>query len=140
MKKFFLLAVLIMSVCAVIFAQVTPAPPTGWGDVIINFKDWFVSLTSVSVLIAFVAAFVNGIFKVENAFLRQVVAWLVGIVAVVGSDLLNFGFAADLPIMVAVIQGIISGFTSNGAYDIPWIKVVLNAIENWFNTKKATTK
>jgi len=134
MKKMILFFMLILG-SAVIFAQELPAPPDSWGDIIMNPEKWFLSFGAISLLTAFLAAFLNGVLKVTKNFVKQLVAWIVAIILVVGSDLLNFGYAAQFPILLAVIHGFGAGSASNGVFDIPIIKGVLDTIEKWFNPK-----
>jgi len=134
MKKMILFFMLILG-SAVIFAQELPAPPDSWGDIIMNPEKWFLSFGAISLLTAFLAAFLNGALKVTKNFVKQLVAWIVAIILVVGSDLLNFGYAAEFPILLAVIHGFGAGLASNGVFDIPVIKGVLDTIEKWFNPK-----
>jgi len=134
MKKMILFFMLILG-SAVIFAQELPAPPDSWGDIIMNPEKWFLSFGAISLLTAFLAAFLNGVLKVTKNFVKQLVAWIVAIILVVGSDLLNFGYAAQFPILLAVIHGFGAGLASNGVFDIPIIKGVLDTIEKWFNPK-----
>jgi len=134
MKKMILFFMLILG-SAVIFAQELPAPPDSWGDIIMNPEKWFLSFGAISLLTAFLAAFLNGALKVTKNFVKQLVAWIVAIILVVGSDLLNFGYAAQFPILLAVIHGFGAGLASNGVFDIPIIKGVLDTIEKWFNPK-----
>jgi hypothetical protein len=134
MKKMILFFMLILG-SAVIFAQELPAPPDSWGDIIMNPEKWFLSFGAISLLTAFLAAFLNGVLKVTKNFVKQLVAWIVAIILVVGSDLLNFGYAAQFPILLAVIHGFGAGLASNGVFDIPIIKGVLDTIEMWFNPK-----
>lgn len=134
MKKMILFFILILG-SAVIFAQDLPAPPDSWGDIIMNPEKWFLSFGAISLLTAFLAAFLNGALKVTKNFVKQLVAWIVAIILVVGSDLLNFGYAAEFPILLAVIHGFGAGLASNGVFDIPVIKGVLDTIEKWFNPK-----
>jgi len=134
MKKMILFFMLILG-SAVIFAQDLPAPPDSWGDIVMNPEKWFLSFGAISLLTAFLAAFLNGVLKVTKNFVKQLVAWIVAIILVVGSDLLNFGYAAQFPILLAVIHGFGAGLASNGVFDIPIIKGVLDTIEKWFNPK-----
>ena len=134
MKKMILFFILILG-SAVIFAQDLPAPPDSWGDIIMNPEKWFLSFGAISLLTAFLAAFLNGALKVTKNFVKQLVAWIVAIILVVGSDLLNFGYAAEFPILLAVIHGFGAGLASNGVFDIPVIKGVLDTIEKWFDPK-----
>lgn len=134
MKKFVLFVTLIIvASCGVIFAQELPDPPQDWADIIMNPQKWFMSFGAVALLTAFLSAFLNGLLKVTKSFVKQLVAWLVAIILVVGSDLLNFGYAAEFPILLAVINGFGAGLASNGVFDIPVVKAVLDTIEKWFN-------
>lgn len=134
MKRLILFLILILG-SVVIFAQDLPAPPDDWGDIVMNPEKWFLSFGAVSLLTAFLATFVIGLLKVTSKFVKQLVAWIVAIILLVGSDLLNFGYAAQFPILLAVIHGFGAGLASNGVFDIPVIKAVLDTIEKWFNPK-----
>lgn len=134
MKRLILFLILILG-SVVIFAQDLPAPPADWGDIVMNPEKWFLSFGAVSLLTAFLATFVIGLLKVTSKFVKQLVAWIVAIILLVGSDLLNFGYAAQFPILLAVIHGFGAGLASNGVFDIPVIKAVLDTIEKWFNPK-----
>jgi len=134
MKKLIFLLILLLAIPMAIFAQ--DVSPTDWGDIIMNPGKWFVSLGTVALLTAFLATFVNGLLKITKNFPKQLIAWLVAIVLVVGSDILNFGYAKDLPILIAVLNGLGAGLVSNGVFDIPVIKAILDAIGNLFPPKK----
>jgi uncharacterized membrane protein len=136
MKKLFLM--LFLMIPMILFAQdpTEPTqPPTGWQDILINPGVWLGSFAGVSFLTAFVAAFLNGLLKIVKGFPKQLTAWLVAIIIVVASDLLNFGYAKDYTILFAVVNGFFAGLASNGWFDIPTLKAVLNSIEGWFKPK-----
>ena len=137
---FFISAALLLFLSTDLFAQVAEdpvVPPDNWTDVLINLKGWFASFAGVAALTAFVAAFLNGLLKVTQSFVKQLVAWGVGIVLLVATDLFNFGYAAEFPIWLAIIHGFAVGLASNGLFDIPWCKALLENIEKWFNKPKA---
>ena len=115
-----------------VFGQDVIEPPENWGDIIMNPTKWFGSLAYIAALTTFIAAFLNGLLKVTRKFVKQLVAWLVAIVLLVGSDLLNFGYAAEFPILLAALHGVGVGFVANGIFDIPAIKYILDIIEGWF--------
>ncbi len=131
MKKAFLFLMLLLAVPVALLAQ-DPQPPTSWADIIMNPAKWFVSFGAISLLTAFLAAFLNGLLKVEKKFIKQLVAWIVAIILLIGSDLMNFGYAAEFPILLAAIHGFAAGLASNGWFDIPTLKAVLDTIEGWF--------
>lgn len=136
MKKLFLMFFMLLLIPLALIAQTEPTqPPTGWQDILINPGVWLGSFAGVSLLTAFVAAFLNGLLKVVKSFPKQLVAWLVAIVLVVGSDLLNFGYAKDYTILFALVNGLFAGLASNGWFDIPTLKSILNSIEGWFKPK-----
>lgn len=126
---------MLLAIPIAMFAQEPTEPPTGWQDILINPGVWLGSFAGTSLLTAFVAAFLNGLLKVVKSFQKQLVAWLVAIVLVVGSDLLNFGYAKDYTILFALVNGFFAGLASNGWFDIPTLKAVLNSIEGWFTPK-----
>jgi hypothetical protein len=138
-KKFVLLLFAVAVLFTpMLFAQDTSpptAPPTSWADVIINPNKWLTDFGVFTLLIAFVATFVNGVLKIVKRWPRQLVAWGVAIVLLVATDLLNIGYAAKFPILLACIHGFAAGLAANGAYNIPWIKGALDWIETLFNPK-----
>lgn len=136
---FFMSAALLMFLSVDLFGQVAEdpvVPPNSWTDVLINLKGWFASFAGVAALTAFVAAFLNGILKVTKSFVKQLLAWGVGILLLVVTDLFNFGYAAEFPIWLAIIHGLAVGLASNGLFDIPWCKALLENIEKWFRKPK----
>jgi hypothetical protein len=143
-KKF----VLLLFATAVLFtpmlmAQDTSpptAPPASWADVIINPNRWLADFGAFTLLIAFLATFINGVLKIVKRWPRQLVAWGVAIVILVATDLLKIGYAAGFPILLAVIHGFAAGLAANGAYNIPWMKGALDWIETLFNPKVAEQK
>lgn len=136
---FFFSVALLLFMNTDLFAQMNEdpvVPPQSWTDVLINLKGWFASFAGVAALTAFVAAFLNGLLKITKSFARQLIAWGVGIVLLVVTDLFNFGYAAEFPIWLAIIHGFAIGLASNGLFDIPWCKALLGNIEKWFNKPK----
>ena len=115
--------------------SVVIVPPTGWGDIISNPTLWISSFTAVSLVTAFLAAFVNGLLKWTKSFFRQLTAWVVAILIVVVTDLLNIGYAKDYPLLFAVINGFFAGLAANGWFNIPTLKAILASIEGWFVKK-----
>jgi hypothetical protein len=131
MKKWMFLLVLLLIPIA-IFAQEIIEPPEDWGDIIMNPSSWFGSLAYIAALTTFVAAFLNGVLKVTKKFIKQLVAWGTAIILLVGSNLLNFGYAADFPILLSIIHGFMVGLVANGLFDVPVIKPILDTVEGWF--------
>ena len=137
MKKLFLL--LFLMIPFMLFGQDTgepTAPPLSWGDFLSNPIVWFASFGGIAFLTSFLAAFFNGLLKVVKTFHKQLVAWAVGMLILLVTDLINFGYAADFPIWLALVHGFAAGLASNGMYDIPTLKAILNGIENWFKPKE----
>jgi hypothetical protein len=137
MKRMLLFALLVLAACLPLMAQdVPPTPPADWGDIIMNPSKWFVDFGAVSMLTAFLATFAIGLLRVTNKFVKQLVAWLVAIALLVATDLLNWGYAADFPILLAVVHGFAAGLAANGIFDIPVLKGLLDVIAGWMQPKK----
>jgi len=137
MKKLIMFFVFLLVPVAFLVAQepVEPTtPPTGWSDILLNPGIWLASFAGVSLLTAFITAFLNGLLKVTKKFYRQLVAWGVAIVILVVCDLLNLKicYAWDFPILLAIIHGVFAGLASNGWADIPTLKSILKSIEGLF--------
>jgi len=134
MKKMIMFLFVLLAIPIAMFAQ-DPNPPTGWQDILLNPGVWFASFTGITLLTAFVAAFFNGLLKIAKPFLKQLCAWVIAILLVVGSDIINFGYAKDFPLLFAVVNGFFAGLASNGWFDIPTLKSILDSIQNWFTPK-----
>jgi MFS superfamily sulfate permease-like transporter len=115
-----------------LFAQDPTAPPAGWGEILANPMLWFGSFAGVSLLTTFLATFFNAWLKITKNFPRQLCAWVVAILIMVATDLLNYGYAAEFPIWLAIAHGFAAGLASNGWFDIPLLKSILDKVEGWF--------
>jgi hypothetical protein len=96
---------------------------------------WLGSFAGIALLTSFVAAFFNGLLNITKSFLKQLCAWIVAIVLLVVLDLINIGYVKDYPILLAIIHGFAAGLASNGIFDIPFMKSILDAIDGWFRPK-----
>lgn len=135
MKRIILFCVLLLLIPITIIAQDIP-PPQSWEDILINPAQWFTNFGTFALLTAFIATFVNGLLNIVKKWPRQMVAWGVAIILLVVTDLLNWGYAAEFPILLAVIHGFGAGLAANGVFNIPIIKAILNAIEGLLNPKR----
>ena len=117
-----------------LLAQDPTNPPTSWGDVFSNPALWLGSFAGISLLTAFLAAFINGTFHITNKSLRQIIAWLVAIAILLISDFANWKlcYAWDFPWWLALLHGFAAGLASNGVFDIPILKAILDKIESFF--------
>lgn len=132
MKKLVTFLFFLLLVPIAIIAQEPTQPPAGWGEILANPMLWFGSFAGVSLLTTFLATFVNAWLKITQNFPRQLCAWIVAILIMVATDLLNYGYAAEFPIWLAITHGFAAGLASNGWFDIPLLKSILNKIEGWF--------
>lgn len=138
MKRVMFIFTLLLLTAAAVFGQDTIppiTPPTDWGDVIMNPEKWFGSFAAVAALTVFVAAFFNNLLKIVKAFPRQLIAWGVGVVLMLGSNLLNIGYGKEFPLLLSAIHGVAVGLASNGMYNVPWVKSVLDWIDTLFKPK-----
>jgi hypothetical protein len=99
--------------------------PDGLTD-LINYNQWFVDVGAVAGLTVFLTGLLlTYLWKSATKRWRQGAAIVIAIILSVGSDLLNFGYLAEAPLLTAVLSGIGSGFIANGFYNQPEIKAIL---------------
>jgi len=135
MKKLVLfLSVLfgLMLVTVVVKAQDVVPVPDDVLEILTQLNVYFGSLAGIAALTTFLAALLNGLLKVDKKLYRQFVAWLVAIVLLVGTNLVNYGFAAEFSILKSILYGFGAGLVANGIFDIPFIKILLDTVEGWF--------
>ena len=135
MKKLVLfLSVLfgLMLVTVVVKAQDVVPVPDDVLEILTQLNLYFGSLAGIAALTTFLAALLNGLLKVDKKLYRQFVAWLVAIVLLVGTNLVNYGFAAEFSILKSILYGFGAGLVANGIFDIPFIKVLMDTVEGWF--------
>lgn len=141
MKKFFVFS-LLMLIGIVATAQnipdsiPVPQIPTDWTEVVFNFNQWFGSFAGIAALTAFVAAFFNGLLKVNKGFPKQLVAWVVALILSTAANLANFGFMAQYTIVQSLIYGFMAGLVSNGIFKAPLAIDLLKWVEGWFKKKE----
>lgn len=138
MKKialFLTMVVVLMMTTIVLAAQDVVPVPDDVMDIFTQLNLYFGSLAGVAALSTVLAALLNGALKVTKKFVRQLVAWLVAIILIVGANLLNYGFAAEFSILKSILYGLGAGLVANGIFDIPFVKVLLDTVEGWFQPK-----
>lgn len=138
MKKAIMFLIFLLAIPLMIFSQEPTTPPTGWGDVFSNPALWLGSFAGVSLLTAFVAAFFNGLLKLEKKFPRQLCAWVIAIVITVGLGAIaniKIIYTWDFAWWLALLNGVAAGLASNGVFDIPTLKKILDTIEGLFKPK-----
>ena len=76
-----------------------------------------------------IAGAINGKFNITNGIWPQLVAWITGSVLTVGGYFLGFVTCIGEPVWLALIClcGVV-GLSSNGIYDIPFIKSIIDKI------------
>jgi len=131
MKKFFMIFLVLIIPMAII-AQ-TVEPPENIIELITNINLYFGSLVGIAAAATFVGALLNGLLKVTKKFVKQLVVWLVCIVALVGSNLLNFGYAKEFTLLTSLMHGLGAGLVANGIFDVPIVNAIMNFIEGLFN-------
>lgn len=130
MKKILIMLSLIF-VSLLAIGQVTE-PPTDWGEIVSNPTVWFLSFSGIALLGTFVTSVLVGWWKVNKPFVKQLIAWVIGIILMLISFLFKFGYAAEFTIWMVLYHGFAAGLASNGWSNIPTIKGILDAIEGMF--------
>ena len=112
-----------------LFAQDPTAPPAGWGEILANPMLWFGSFAGVSLLTTFLATFFNAWLKITKNFPRQLCAWVVAILIMVATDLLTMVMPPSFR-YGWLLHGFAAGLASNGWFDIPLLKSILDKVED----------
>lgn len=120
---------------AMLIAQDTIPVPDDVMEILTQINVYFGSLAGIAALTTFLAALLNGLLKVEKKIIKQLVAWGVAIILLVGANLLNYGFNAEFSILKSILYGFGAGLVANGIFDIPFIKILLDTVEGWFGPK-----
>ena len=98
---------------------------------IFSTSFWYIAPILVA-LTTSLAGVINQGFKIEKAWLKQLISWVIGSGLSVGAwalNLLSFG----TPVWLGVVcLCVVVGLASNGFYDIPTIK---NFVNSWFTKK-----
>ena len=81
-----------------------------------------------------IAGAINGKFNITNGMWPQIVAWLVGIVLTVGGWFIGLVPLGEPTWLAIVCLCGVVGLSSNGIYDIPFIK---NLIDKMLPSEKA---
>ena len=101
---------------------------------IFSTSFWYIAPILVSLTTA-LSGVINQGLNVNNAWVKQLISWLVGSGLSVGAWALKL-LAFGNPVWLGVVcLCVVVGLASNGFYDIPTIK---NFIQSWFTKKPVT--
>lgn len=91
------------------------------------FSEYFFYIaTFIATLTTALAGLINGVFKVEKNWAKQLVAWLTGLAL---SFLAVAVKIVNIPNIVGIISlAIVVGLESNGIYDIKAVKELIKTI------------
>ena len=134
MKKYVFLFAFFLTIPLMISAQEI-VPPVDWLEILANPLAWFATFPAIAGMVLFLTAIVNGLLNTQGKFLKQIVSWLIGIIIAVLADLINIGFTADMPLIIAALYGWGAGLAANGTFTISLLKTIFEAIETFFKSK-----
>lgn len=80
----------------------------------------------LSMLTVTIAGAINGKFNITNGFWPQLVAWITGVVLTVGGWFLGLIPLGQPTWLAIVCLCAVVGLSSNGIYDIPFIKSIID--------------
>lgn len=104
-------------------------------ETIINFfsDNFWATCTMLSSITVIIAGYINTWLK-TNKIWKQVVSWATSIMLTVGGYFAGTVTLNEPVWATIILTGVIVGLSSNGIYDIPKVKELINKI-----TKKETT-
>jgi hypothetical protein len=138
-KLIFLFSFLIAAVA--VLAQVDTStvvldPPTSWLEIPGNLNKWFGGLGGMAAITLFVAGVLNGLLKVEKKFVRQLIAWLVGVAVAIVGQVANVGFLAEVTWTTTLLYGLVIGLVANGLFNVPTGLGLIKALEGLLGNKR----
>lgn len=103
-------------------------------ETIINFfsDNFWATCTMLSTITVIIAGYLNEFFK-TNKIWKQVVSWVTSIVLTIAGYFAGTITLNEPVWLTIILTGVIVGLSSNGIYDIPKVKELVNKI-----TKKET--
>lgn len=100
--------------------------------------DFFSSIGGLSTLVLIITEWINKQFKVQKAWVKQLISWCVSILLCIGGFILSMGLFATFGgigtvtgWIYTVLSGIGVGLISNGLYDISAVQTILNNLFDW---------
>ena len=76
---------------------------------------------------------INGIFKIDTAWVRHLISWIVAVLVALGfvaTGGLTFGLPVVWEYVVGAVAGVLAGGAANGFYDWDAIKNIFDSLEN----------
>lgn len=125
MKKLIVIFVGLFVLALSVFGQ--SADDSIW-NVIANLTRYIESPEAFAIGSTIVAAFITGLFKMEQNWPKRLVSWGIPVLGVVACDFANIGFAALYPIWEAAVAGLFIGLAANGIFTIPQLKPFMDKI------------
>ncbi len=137
MKKLILLFIGLFVITFSVFSQTSG--DSIW-NVISNFAVYIESPEAFAIGSTIIAAFLTGLFKIEQNWPKRIISWSIPVVGVIACDIANIGFAALYPIWEAAIAGLFIGLAANGIFTIPQLKPFMDKIHELASKIIPTTK
>ncbi len=98
-------------------------------EIIISFfsDHFWATCTMLSTITVIIAGYINAFLKTNKVW-KQVVSWIISIVLTIGGYFAGTITLNEPVWLTVILTGIIVGLSSNGIYDIPKIKELINRI------------
>ena len=108
----------------------------------INFAESFGTFSGLAALNVVIVNLITTYFKIKKGWIKQVISWLIPIVISIIGFVLNIGLFESYTSLVewqgwlyTVLTGLGIGLTSNGIFDISFVKNLLNNLNTLINRK-----
>lgn len=97
----------------------------------IDLSTYFVSLAAVATATLGLTEFIKSLVNITSSWVKQVVAWVVGVGLAFLGYYLQLGIFVGLDVMWVIIYGLAAGLVANGIFDI----VIVQALIDLFKKK-----
>jgi len=102
-----------------------------------------IAVPSIIVGTTTLTSVINGIFKIDTAWVRHLISWIVAVVIALGfvaTGGLTFGLPVVWEYVVGAVAGLLAGGAANGFYDWKAISSIFDALENIIRGKSVEPK
>lgn len=91
-----------------------------------NITDYFLSLAALVPLVVLISDFIIRGLNIQKAFVKQIISWVIAVVACLVGMWFDLGMFVDLSIWKTLAYGLATGLIANGIFDITIVQTILN--------------
>jgi hypothetical protein len=113
----------------------------------INFAESFGTFSGLAALNVVIVNLITTYCKIKTSWIKQVISWIIPIIISIIGFVFNLGLFENYTVLVewqgwiyTILTGLGIGLTSNGIFDISFVRNLLNNLNNLINKFKLFNK